>query len=150
MYRLPSIAMVPLYETRSVAKTVSLTNSVIFRSTTKIGKSVWMFKLAALLIALSSKSVLAGFINDKNDWDLLTDGAKTGYVFGVFDLTTGMSNGDKEQDLLNKKLYQCAVERGMINEDFFELIEQGYTSRSTKKHPPFLYLIDGLQKLCNL
>ena len=142
--------MVPLYETRSVAKTVSLTNSVIFRSTNKIGKSVWMFKLAALLIALSSKSVLAGFINDKNDWDLLTDGAKTGYVFGVFDLTTGMSNGDKEQDLLNKKLYQCAVERGMINEDFFELIEQGYTSRSTKKHPPFLYLIDGLQKLCNL
>ena len=150
MYRLPSIAMVPLYETRSVAKTVSLTNSVIFRSTNKIGKSVWMFKLAALLIALSSKSVLAGFINDKNDWDLLTDGAKTGYVFGVFDLTTGMSNGDKEQDLLNKKLYQCAVERGMIDEDFFELIEQGYTSRSTKKHPPFLYLIDGLQKLCNL
>ena len=142
--------MVPLYETRSVAKTVSLTNSVIFRSTTKIGKSVWMFKLAALLIALSSKSVLAGFINDKNDWDLLTDGAKTGYVFGVFDLTTGMSNGDKEQDLLNKKLYQCAVERGMIDEDVFELIEQGYTSRSTKKHPPFLYLIDGLQKLCNL
>ena len=96
--------MVPLYETHSVAKTVSLTNSVIFRSTTKIGKGVWMFKLAALLIALSSKSVLAGFINDKNDWDLLTDGAKTGYVFGVFDLTTGMSNGDKEQDLLNKKL----------------------------------------------
>ena len=23
-------------------------------------------------------------------------------------------------------------------------------SRSTKKHPPFLYLLDGLQKLCNL
>ena len=150
MYRLPSIAMVPLYETRSVAKTVSLTNSVIFRSTTKIGKSVWMFKLVALLIALSSKSVLAGFINDKNDWDLLTDAAKTGYVFGIFDLTTGISNGDNEQDLLNKKWYQCAVEKGMKDEDFFELIEQGYSSRSTKKHPPFLYLIDGLQKLCNL
>ena len=150
MYGLPSIALVLLYETHSVAKTVSLNNSVIFRSTTKIGKGVWMFKLAVFLIALSSESVLAGFINDKNDWDLLTDGAKTGYVFGVFDLTTGMSNGDKEQDLLNKKLYQCAVERGMRDKHFFDLIEQGYNSRSTKKHPPFLYLIDGLQKLCNL
>ena len=150
MYGLPSIALVPLYETHPVAKTVSLNNSVIFRSKTKIRKGVWMFKLAALLIALSSKSVLSGFINDKNDWDLLTDGAKTGYVFGVFDLTTGMSNGDKEQDLLNKKLYQCAVERGMRYKHFFELIEQGYNSRSTKKHPPFLYLLDGLQKLCNL
>ena len=109
-----------------------------------------MFRLAAFLIALSSTSVLAGYINDKNDWDLLTEGAKTGYVFGVFDLATGMSNGGKEQDLLNKKLYQCAVERGMKDEDFFELIEQGYNSRATKKHPPFLYLIDGLQKLCKL
>ena len=109
-----------------------------------------MFRLAAFLIALSSTSVLAGYINDKNDWDLLTEGAKTGYVFGVFDLTTGMSNGGKEQDLLNKKLYQCAVERGMKDEDFFKLIEQGYDSRATKKHPPFLYLIDGLQKLCKL
>ena len=109
-----------------------------------------MFRLAAFLIALSSTSVLAGFINNKNDWDLLTEGAKTGYVFGVFDLTTGMSNGDNEQDLLNKKLYQCAVEKGMKDEDFFELIEQGYSSRATKKHPPFLYLRDGLQKLCNL
>ena len=109
-----------------------------------------MFRLAAFLIALSSTSVLAGFINDKNDWDLLTDGAKTGYVFGVFDLTTGMSSDDKKQDLLNKKLYQCAVEKDMKDMDFFELIEQGYDNRATKNHPPFLYLIDGLQKLCKL
>ena len=123
---------------------------MIFKSTTGTGKGISMLRLAALLIALSSTSVLAGFINNKNDWDLLTDGAKTGYVFGVFDLTTGISNGDKEQDLLNKKLYQCAVEKGMRDKDSFELIEQGYNSRSTKKHPPFLYLLDGLQKLCNL
>ena len=127
-----------------------LKNSVIFRSITGKGKGVWVFRLAAFLIALSSTSIFAGFINDKNDWDLLTDAAKTGYVFGIFDLTTGISNGDNEQDLLNKKLYQCAVEKGMKDENFFELIEQGYSSRSTKKHPPFLYLIDGLQKLCNL
>ena len=109
-----------------------------------------MLKLTTFVLAFSSTSVLAGFINDKDDWDLLSDGAKTGYVFGIFDLTTGISNGDNEQDLLNKKLYQCAVEKGMKDEDLFELIEQGYSSRSTKKHPPFLYLIDGLQKLCNL
>jgi hypothetical protein len=141
---------VSLYEIHSIAKAVRLNNSVIFRSITGKGKGVWVFRLAALLIALSSTSVFAGFINDKNDWDLLTDAAKTGYVFGIFDLTTGISNGDNEQDLLNKKLYQCAVEKGMKDENFFELIEQGYSSRSTKKHPPFLYLIDGLQKLCNL
>jgi len=67
----------------------------------------------ALLIILSATSVSAGFVNNKNDWDGLTEGSKIGYVFGVFDLSTGMSNGNKEHDLLSRKLYQCAVEKGL-------------------------------------
>ena len=84
---------------------------MIFKSTTGTGKGISMLRLAAFLTALSSTSVLAGFINNKNDWDLLTDGAKTGYVFGVFDLTTGMSNGDKEKDLLKKNYINALLRK---------------------------------------
>ena len=109
-----------------------------------------MFRLMALLIILSTTSVSAGFVNNKNDLDGLTEGAKIGYVFGVFDLSTGMSNDNKEHDLLSRKLYKCAVEKSLRDSDFIEIIEQGYNERSTREHPPFLYLLDGLQKLCNL
>jgi hypothetical protein len=37
-----------------------------------------MFRLMALLIILSATSVSAGFVNNKNDWDGLTEGAKIG------------------------------------------------------------------------
>ena len=106
--------------------------------------------LLIVLFSFSLATTASGqFVQNRGEWDDLSQSAKVGYVMGVLDRHLVLLPTDIDDQIANKKrLLSCLHDLGIDNLDLTKLVEEKYTDLDFWDWPPHAIIMNILFGLC--
>ena len=93
----------------------------------------------------------AGFIDNKTQWDKLTQQQKYGYAMGAYDvMQIGWTNDTKKIRDMKEQRGKCVVELQLTSQDLSYIIDNIYTDLNKWKTSAGTALTQGLYEVCKL
>ena len=93
----------------------------------------------------------AGFINNKTQWDKLTQQKKYGYAMGAYDvMQTSWTTDTKKLRNAKEQRGKCVVELQLTSQDLSNIIDNVYADLNKWQISADTALTQGLYKVCKL
>lgn len=93
----------------------------------------------------------AGFINNKTQWDKLTQQKKNGYAMGAYDvMQVDWTTDTKKLGDMKAKRGKCVVELQLTSQDLSYIIDNVYADLNKWQISAGTALTQGLYKVCKL
>jgi len=93
----------------------------------------------------------AGFIDNKTQWDKLSQQQKNGYAMGAFDVMQRYWSNDSKKIIDAKaRRGKCVVELQLTSRDLSNIIDSVYVDLNKWQTDAGSALIQGLYKVCKL
>lgn len=106
-----------------------------------------LLTVAAIATIGSASPTLAGYINNKAEWNRLDD--KHSYVMGVFDGLAVSTTDSKEDQAYFFGWNRCSQENGLTSLEFVQMVDQVYAEDVANwSLPPLSMMLKGLNRLC--
>jgi len=105
--------------------------------------------IIAVSIALAASPAWAGFVENRRQWNELTDAQKSAYAMGLLDARVQVSDASPEIVAINDARLVCLVELGIRSTDLATIIDEGYTRDPERwSYAPVAILLQETNAVC--
>jgi hypothetical protein len=103
---------------------------------------------ALMVIGLATPAV-AGFIENRSQWNSLSEAQKSAYAMGLLDARVQVADSTSEFAASNAARLACLIELGITSSDLATIIDEGYARNAERwSAPPIGVLLMETNVVC--